>query len=119
VIEGLACANGEPTAWCAVGGEVAATAVRLWKDSHAISRPLPVPAAGLLTVRQVVVARAMCRAVPDQRLALQLGISLRSVEREVAAVIGYVEASCRGEAVLRLLGRHRGSPVPHQRRRVG
>lgn len=119
VVEGLPCANGEPTAWWVEGGEVAAAAVHLWRDSLAISHPFPVPAAGLLTERQVDVARAMCRAVPDQRLAMQLGISLRSVEREVAAVVRHVGARCRGEAVLRLLGRHRDIPAARQGRRVG
>lgn len=58
-----------------------------------------------LNQRQLAVARSLCLGRTDATTARQLGISQRSVTRDVAALMDVTGATSRAEAVLDMLGR--------------
>ncbi|EAP98186.1 putative regulatory protein [Janibacter sp. HTCC2649] len=110
VIAGPDTVDGATTAWLATSGEFLESAVGLWHATVAESRPaLPDGAEPPLNSRQLSVARALCLGRTDAAIARQLGISERSVARDVAAICDVTEAHSRSEAILNMLGRGRQS----------
>jgi DNA-binding CsgD family transcriptional regulator len=110
VVAGPDTEEGDTTAWIATSGEPLDLALRLWDASLASSRPaLPEGASPPLDARQVQVARGVCLGATDAAIARQLGISERTVAREVATILRVTGAGSRAEAVLNMLGRGRQS----------
>ena len=54
-------------------------------------------------------ARGVCLGSTDAAIARQLGVSERTVAREVATILRVTGAGSRAEAVLNMLGRGRQS----------
>ncbi|CAN7226698.1 hypothetical protein [Knoellia sp. LjRoot47] len=67
-------------------------------------RPEEVTGVAPLTARQVQVALAVARGDKDTSTARRLGTSLRTVEREVSAVVAHLGVRTRQEASLAILG---------------
>lgn len=67
-------------------------------------RPQEITGQAPLTERQVEVAFAVARGDKDTTTARRLGTSLRTVEREVSAVLRHLGVRTRQEAALALLG---------------
>jgi DNA-binding NarL/FixJ family response regulator len=102
--------TGEPTAWIATAGPLLSDAVGLWDATWEESTPaLPEGTRPPLGERQLAVARGVCLGRTDAGIARQLGISQRTVARDVAAVLEVTRARSRGEAILNMLGRGRHS----------
>ena len=110
VVEGPVTGEGDTTAWLATGGEILTRALDVWSASWAESRPALAPGESPpLNERQLDVARGVCLGRTDATIARQLGISQRTVARDVAAILEVTQAGSRAEAVLNMLGRGRQS----------
>lgn len=110
VLAGPDTIDGSTTAWLASGGELLEAALTLWRTAFAESRRvLPEGAGPPLNSRQLDVARGVCLGRTDAAIARQLGISERSVARDVAAILEVTQARSRAEAILNMLGRGRQS----------
>lgn len=109
VCEGPRTGSGDVTAWQLRSPDLIRDAVQLWCETYAASRAIKVPGRRLLTARQLEVARALCLGETDQQLARRLHVSVRSVERDAAAVLDYLGTRSRAEAVLTMVGRGRNS----------
>lgn len=106
VMAGPDTVEGDTTALLASGGDFLRLARELWDASLAESRPALEPgAARPLNLRQLDVARGVCLGKTDAAIARQLGISERTVARDVAAILDVTSARSRGEAILNMLGR--------------
>jgi len=106
VIRGPDSVDGDTTAWLASKGELLESAFALWHATVAESRPaLPDSAKPPLNQRQLDVARGVCLGRTDALIARQLGISQRTVARDVAAILEVTAARSRNEAILNMLGR--------------
>ena len=110
VVAGPDTVHGDTTAWLATEGEVLTLALDVWSATRAESRPALAPGESPpLNERQLEVARAVCLGSTDAAIARQLGISQRTVARDVAAILEVTQAGSRAEAVLNMLGRGRQS----------
>jgi DNA-binding CsgD family transcriptional regulator len=99
--------EGDVTAWCLIDSRLREQALDLWRDASTLARPLQAPTTDAhLSFRQLQVARRMCIGTPDRAIARELGVSVRSVERDVARLLDYLGAGSRAEAILLMLGRH-------------
>lgn len=108
LLEGPASERGEAEAWIATSGEFLQRALELWQATWQESRLALAPgAAPPLNPRQMSVARAMCLGRTDAAIARALDVSLRTVARDVAAVMALTGADSRASAVLAMLGRGR------------
>jgi DNA-binding CsgD family transcriptional regulator len=107
VVEGPRRDTGEGVAWLATDRALVQQACDLWEATCAVSTL--VEPQQRLTRRQFEIARAMCLGHKDARIARDLRISVRSVEREVNAILRFVGATSRCEAVLNMMGRGRNS----------
>jgi DNA-binding CsgD family transcriptional regulator len=54
-----------------------------------------------LTARELEILALMCTGRSNREIAAELVVSVRTVEHHVSAVLGKLEASCRGDAVAR------------------
>lgn len=70
-------------------------------------RPQEITGREPLSLRQFQVALGIARGDLDAATARRLGVSLRTVEREVAAVLRYLEAKSRHDAALIMVGERR------------
>ncbi|MFC7485769.1 helix-turn-helix transcriptional regulator [Knoellia pratensis] len=85
-------------------------ALDLWHSTWRESTPVLTDGAlPTLIARQLDVARAVCLGRTDATIARQLGISERTVARDVATILQITQARSRGEAILNMLGRGRHS----------
>lgn len=110
ILDGPASPQGEPTAWIATAGTLLADAVAVWERTWDESTPALVDGAlPPLDARQLEVARGICLGRTDVAIARQLGVSQRTVARDVAAILDVTGAGSRAEAVLNMLGRGRRS----------
>lgn len=110
VLPGLTTADGDPLAWLATGGEFLDDARNLINTTIAESVPARAPGVERpLNRRQFEVARMVCLGRTDAAIARQLGISERTVARDIVVVLTVTGAKSRGEAILNMLGRGRHS----------
>lgn len=110
VIAGPDTVDGETTAWLANRGELLNRALELCDATVAEShRALPEGTEPPLNLRQLDVARGVCLGRTDAAIARHLGISGRTVARDVAAILTVTQAHSRSEAILNMLGRGRQS----------
>lgn len=119
VVEGIRTPDGFVTTMCSGNSEVTQSVRTIFAASLALSsQPFP-PGTVSLSRRQIEVARGIARGWSDTRLSRGLGVSRRTVEREIAAVLVFLQADNRSEAVSQMSGRNfkvtevpRGSTVP-------
>ena len=98
--------EGNRTSWFTTMPELVDGAVDLWRASVPLCQPiLPPGKPPPLTRRQIEVARLVCVGEKDKVIARLLDLSLRTVEREVSAILGELGAGSRTEAVLLMRGR--------------
>ena len=110
VLAGPETAAGDTTAWLARNGEFLDRTLELWGASVAESEPaLADGTQPPLDQRQLDVARGVCLGRTDAAIARRLGISQRTVARDVAAILDVTRSRSRAEAVLNMLGRGRQS----------
>lgn len=110
VLEGPDTPAGETTAWLATSGDLLDQARELWAATWSESRPVLEPGAPPpLNARQLDVARRVCLGKTDAAIARQLGISERTVARDVAIILEVTGAHSRSESILNMLGRGRQS----------
>lgn len=106
LLEGPTTITGDPTAWIATGGTFLKDALELWDCTWLESTPvLASGARPPLNARQIDVARGVCLGRTDAAIARQLGISERTVARDLAALLHVTSAGSRSEAILNMLGR--------------
>ena len=103
VVEGPRSQAGDPTAWFVAGGPLLLALRRYWERAWQVAECLPVHGT-CLTGRQSEVARLMC-------IGGELGVSRRTVERDVSVVMRFVGARGRSEAIALAMGLGR-SVVP-------
>jgi DNA-binding CsgD family transcriptional regulator len=120
IVGGPADAVGRRVGWYTTMPAVVDSVVDLWKATVPLCRPILEPGEQPpLTERQLEVARLMCVGVKDHVIARTLRLSARTVEREVARILAFLEAGSRTEAVLLMRGRgvnggRRGDVVPSE-----
>lgn len=106
ILDGPVTPAGDPTAWIATAGPLLTAALDVWDRTWSESSPALADATRApLLPRQVEVARAICLGRTDAAIARQLGVSERTVARDVAAILDVTGAGSRAEAVLNMLGR--------------
>ncbi len=111
LVEGLDTVEGDPTAWVTHRPSIVAAVLELWHRTLALSTPLLPPGTEpALTPRQVRVARLVAVGEKDQTIARMLDTSARTVERDVRAVLSFLGARSRTEAVLVMRGRDLHDP---------
>jgi DNA-binding CsgD family transcriptional regulator len=109
-------AEGNRVSWVTDLPELVDALNDLWRATVPLCEPiLPGGQPPPLTERQLEVARLVCLGEKDDAIARELSVSVRTVEREVAAVLSVLEARSRAEAVLSMRGRginggRRGGP---------
>jgi DNA-binding CsgD family transcriptional regulator len=98
--------EGNRTAWFTSLPELVDGVCDLWRATVPLCEPiLPPGTKPPLTERQLDVARLVCVGEKDKAIARLLDLSLRTVEREVSAILGELGARSRTEAVLLMRGR--------------
>ena len=106
VVEGLDTVDGYSTAWLTSRADFVVPVLDIWRRTLAQSRPLLAPGEEpALTQRQVRVACLLALGEKDQTIARRLGLSGRTVEREVRVVLQALGARGRTEAVMLMRGR--------------
>ena len=106
IVGGPADANGRRVAWYTTIPSVVDAVVDLWQATVPLCRPILEPGEEPpLSERQLEVARLMAIGVKDHVIARTLLLSPRTVEREVARILAFLEAGSRTEAVLLMRGR--------------
>ena len=105
VVGGPRSATGSLTAWTSTDPGIVGQLLEIWELCVRLSQPLVTEDTPLLDHRQLQVARLLALGQTDQAMARRLGISVRTVEREVRAVLGFLGARSRTEAVLEMRGR--------------
>jgi DNA-binding CsgD family transcriptional regulator len=106
VVEGLDTVEGFATAWLTTRSDFVVPILEIWRRTLAMSRPLLGPGEDPpLTRRQVKVACLLGLGEKDQTIARRLGLSGRTVEREVRAILEALGARGRTEAVMLMRGR--------------
>ncbi len=104
--------RGFPTAWLATRADLVLRVCDLWLRTW--ERAVPVVPPGEeppFTRRQYQVARRLALGAKDQAIARDLGVSVRTVAADVAALVAALGARNRVEVVLVLRG-GRGDSVP-------
>ncbi|PRY57031.1 regulatory LuxR family protein [Knoellia remsis] len=110
LLDGPPMPDGETTFWIVTGGSLLEDSIALWDATLRESRrAVPEGSPPPLDRRQLEVARGVCLGRTDAAIARQLGISQRTVARDVAAILEVTGARSRGEAILNMLGRGRQS----------
>lgn len=105
-VEGPDSADGERTSWFTTRPELVGAVLELWQRTIALSRPLLEPGRQPpLSPRQLEVARLLCVGEKDSAVARRLGMSQRTVERDVRAILRHLDAGSRAEGVLVMRGR--------------
>jgi DNA-binding CsgD family transcriptional regulator len=97
--------RGFPTAWLATRDDVVRTVRDLWERTW--SRAVPVVPPGEqppFTRRQLEVARRLALGAKDQAIAREIGVSVRTVAADIAALVSELGARNRVEVVLILRG---------------
>lgn len=108
ILAGPPTPSGDPRAYIATAGPMLTSALDLWEISFVESRPLlPADKAPPLNRRQLQVARALCLGQTDASIAHSLGVSPRTVARDVTEIFAVTDARSRSDAVLAMLGRGR------------
>lgn len=106
IIGGTDDALGRRVAWYTTVPEVIDAVVALWDETVPLCRPILSPGERPpLTERQLEVARLVCVGERDKTIAHGMGLSLRTVEREVHQLLEVLGAGSRTEAVLQMRGR--------------
>jgi DNA-binding CsgD family transcriptional regulator len=106
IVGGPPDAAGRRVAWYTTVPDVVDAVIDLWKATVPLCRPILEPGKRPpLSERQLEVARLMCVGEKDQTIARALGLSPRTVEREVHRILEALGASSRTEAVLLMRGR--------------
>src|SRR3954452_4612480 len=99
-------AQGRRVAWYTTVPAVVDAVIDLWHAARPLCRPiLPPGEEAPLTERQLEVARLVCVGERDRAVAHTMGLSLRTVEREVHRLLEVLGAASRTEAVLLMRGR--------------
>ena len=110
VVEGPRSSSGDPSAWLVTEGAALAMALQLWDATLQESSPVVVDArTPRANARQLDVARRMCLGHTDGAIGRALGVSTRTVERDVRAIMQLTGDRSRGAAILSILGRGRHS----------
>ncbi|MGO4340327.1 helix-turn-helix transcriptional regulator [Pedococcus sp. 2YAF34] len=92
--------HGEPTAWRATRSDVLGAVRDIWTRVWASSRPAVPPGdEPPFTRRQVLVASRLAAGTKDAAIARELGVSVRTVVSEVAAIVERLGARGRLDAV--------------------
>ncbi len=113
LIEGMVTADGEPTAWLTDRMDFVVPVLEIWQRTFTLSAPaLPPGAEPPLSRRQLEVARLLALGEKDQVIARQLDMSARTVERDVRAILEFLGARSRAQAVLAMSGRGANSGTP-------
>ncbi len=106
IVGGPGDATGRRVAWYTTSAQVVDSIVDLWRATVPLCEPILAPGQEPpLTERQLEVARLLCVGEKDQAIARALGLSPRTIEREVHAVLSALGAGSRTEAVLLMRGR--------------
>lgn len=112
VLAGPRTASGAVTAWTSRDPFYVDQVRALWAATLPLSRPLVAEGVPTLDRRQVQVARRVACGETDATIARELGISVRTVERDVRATLAFLGARTRAEAVLVMRGRA-SARMPH------
>ncbi len=97
---------GERTVWVTSRDDLVADVLEIWNLTLALSLPiLPPGTQPPLSRRQLRVAELLAVGEKDQVIARRLDLSVRSVERDVHAILQELGARNRTEAVLLMRGR--------------
>jgi DNA-binding CsgD family transcriptional regulator len=105
VVGGPRSAAGAATAWTSVDPELVSRMREIWELTVQLSEPLVREDTPVLDRRRLEVACLIARGETDQAMARRLEVSLRTVERDVQAVLQFLGARGRAEAVLVMRGR--------------
>lgn len=106
LVEGRDTADGQRTSWYTARPDLVGAVVDLWHRTVALSSPiLPPGTPPPLSRRQLEVARLVAVGEKDVSIARLLDLSQRTVEREVRALLHFLGARSRTEAVLLMGGR--------------
>lgn len=106
LVGGLDDAHGNRVSWVTERAELVDALNDLWRATVPLCEPiLPNGDPPPLSERQLEVARLICLGEKDDAIARDLSVSVRTVEREVAAVLAVLGARSRAEAVLAMRGR--------------
>lgn len=111
ICEGPLTRSGEATAWEVVDPGLRDEIVRVWAGWWVAARTATLPTGGteLIGERGLRVADAMCQGLSDASIADALGLSLRSIQREVGLLRNYLGVTSRTEVVAILLGGNEAS----------
>ncbi|WP_323096405.1 helix-turn-helix transcriptional regulator [Intrasporangium sp. YIM S08009] len=97
--------DGYPTAWLTTRAELVTLVRGIWDIARPLSRAgVPAGAEPPFTARQCLIARRMVLGAKDAAIARELGVSVRTVAAEVAALMEGLGAASRAEAALVLRG---------------
>lgn len=105
VVSGPRSAAGAATAWTTVHPALVGRVREIWHATVALSQPLLPDGVPPLDRRQLQVACLLACGETDGSMARRLGVSLRTVERDVRSVLDFLGARSRTEAVLVMRGR--------------
>lgn len=112
VVAGPPDPRGFPTAWLATRDDVVQRVRDLWERTWARATPVVPPGEQPpFTRRQYEVARRLALGAKDQAIARDLGVSVRTVATDIAAIAATLRARNRVEVVLVLRG-GRGDSAP-------
>lgn len=109
IVEGPRGPTGSPTVMWSSRPEAAQLVRSIFDQALAASRQVYPPGTEPLSRRQIQVARGMARGRSDRLLARDNEVSVRTIEREVAAILRVLETGSRTEAISRMSGRKFGA----------
>ena len=106
IVGGPPDASGRRVAWYSTIPSVVDALTDVWQATLPLCRPILAPGENPpLSDRQVEVARMVCVGMKDHMIARSLGVSPRTVERDVARILEVLGAGSRTRAVLMMRGR--------------
>lgn len=76
--------TGRPTGWVTRDPAILRRALRLWNDVHSLSRPIPAPTGP--DQDALAIGKLVARGWSNRRIAAATHLSVRSVERHIAAL---------------------------------
>lgn len=115
VVEGIRRPDGSSTTMCSSRSEVLQIVQSVFTTTLAASDQAFPPGTISPSCRQIQIARGMARGWSDSHLSHELGVSQRTVERDIAALYVFLGASNRSDAISRMNGRIYEEPhFPHQ-----